>query len=346
MRALDPDAVIPWLASAFRRGVGKNVLAGVADDDCGVIQLGKTIAVLSVDFLNATPIAEQLGLGGDRTLGRLAVAATLADLYGSGATPRALLIAVTLPHGYPEHRFRALMSGARLEASRWRVPVIGGDTKLGRARALLTCGLGTAESRNGLFLTRKARAGDAIFASGDLGTCAAATFLISSLPRGGHVPRWAREAITIPALPAARSRALSRLEVVHGGIDISDGLAADLRHMCDVSGVGAVLQADSIPVSPRVVKLGTAVNVPPWAFSLTSGGDFQFIVTVPPRAWAAVARLGFAKIGMITRGLDLLIERKGSRPTALPKVGHRDRRGQKFGAEIRSILQGVKRGAN
>ena len=82
MRALDPDAVIPWLASAFRRKVGNNVLAGVAEDDCGVIQLGSTIAVLSVDFLNATPIAEQLNLGGDRTLGRLAVAATLADLYG------------------------------------------------------------------------------------------------------------------------------------------------------------------------------------------------------------------------------------------------------------------------
>jgi hypothetical protein len=65
-KPLDPDRVVPWLAATFKRSGWKGLVAGVGDDDCGVIQLEETIAVLSADFLNATPIVEQLGLGGER----------------------------------------------------------------------------------------------------------------------------------------------------------------------------------------------------------------------------------------------------------------------------------------
>ena len=89
-RPLNPDDAIQWLRTTFR-SVDPDVIAGVADDDCGVLRLGRTLVVVTADFLNATPIAEQTGLGNERTLGRLAVAATIADLIGSGATPRALI---------------------------------------------------------------------------------------------------------------------------------------------------------------------------------------------------------------------------------------------------------------
>lgn len=191
-KALDPDTIVPWLASAFPRRTSPHVVSGVGEDDCGVVRLGNTIAVLSTDFLNATPIAEQLGLGDERVLGRLVVAATLADLLGSGATPRALLVGVTVPHGYSERRFKKIMLGVREEADRWNVPVIAGDTKLAKARAVLTCGIGTVQSIKQLFLTNRAKAGDAILVSGFLGTCAAATCFVatrktsSSMGRGGH----------------------------------------------------------------------------------------------------------------------------------------------------------------
>src|SRR5437879_1097716 len=100
-RALDPDSIVPWLMAVLNRRHTTGVVAGVGDDDCGVIRFGKTLAVVSVDFVNATPIAEQLRLGSEQAIGRLAVAATLADLLGSGALPRALMVGVTVPHGYP-----------------------------------------------------------------------------------------------------------------------------------------------------------------------------------------------------------------------------------------------------
>jgi len=336
---LNPDALVPWLASTFKRTGWRGLLAGVGEDDCGVIQLGNSIAIISADFLNATPIVEQLGLGGERVLGRLAVAATLADLLGSGAIPRALLVCLTLPHSYPEERFKDLMLGARMESSRWRVPVIAGDTKLGAARAILTCGLGSASSKRHLFLANKARPGDIIFASGTLGTCAAATCLAEQTE---IIPRWALRAITIPRLPMLRSRKLSALQIAHAGTDISDGLAVDLRRMCDASGVGALLEADRIPVDSHVFAIAKNEQVSPWAFSLASGGDFQFIVTVPQSASIAAVRLGFARIGIVTRERRFwLSDQGGKRRWRLPELGHRDRKGQRFVDEIRDIIRRV-----
>jgi thiamine-monophosphate kinase len=342
--ALDPDKVVPWLASAFKLSGRRDVIAGVADDDCGVIQIGKTIAVLSTDFLNATPIAEQLGICGERGLGRIAVAVTLSDLLGSGAIPHALLVAITVPHGYPEDSFRELMLGARYESNRWNVPIIGGDTKLGSARAILTCGIGTVDSRRELFLASNAKPGDLIFSSGYLGTCAAATCIASQAP---VTPRWAQRAIAVPDLPFHRSRALAKLRVAHAGIDVSDGLAADLHRLCKASCVGAVLEVDRIPIHPGVRKVAIRDQVPAWTFSLASGGDFQFIVTVPQRARVKVENLGFTKIGTITRERNLWLQEQGGKiRRELPEVGHKDRQGQRFVDEIRRIVQEANHGYN
>jgi thiamine-monophosphate kinase len=341
-KSLDPDEIVPWLASSFKRDGWKGLLAGVGEDDCGVMQLGDTCVILSVDFLNATPIAEQLNLGGERVLGRLAVAATLSDLLGSGAVPRALLVAVTVPHNYRENLFKEVMRGAKAESIRWNVPIIAGDTKLGRGRAILTCGVGTVESPKQLFLANRARAGDIILASGCLGTCAAATCLASTRR---PVPRWARLAITVPNLPIQRSQALAKLRIAHGGIDISDGLAADLRRMCAASKVGAILEVDQIPMHPRVYEVARKEQVPPWAFSLASGGDFQFIVTVPPKACGAAEGLGFTRIGMITQDRRFwLTNSKRKVIFRLPVVGHKDRQGQLFADEIRRIVSETKHG--
>ena len=342
--ALDPDGVVSWLASALKVQDRKDVLAGVADDDCGVIETGRSIAVLSADFLNATPIAEQLGLCSERGLGRIAVAATLSDLLGSGALPRALLVAITAPHGYPERSFRELMLGTRYEARRWNVPIIGGDTKLGSMRAILTCGIGTVNSKRELFLANHAKPGDIIFSSGYLGTCAAATCAASHT---ASVPRWAKRAITVPDLPFVKSRALAKLRCAHAGIDVSDGLAADLSTLCKASRVGAVLDVDKIPIHPRVREIAIRENVTPWAFSLASGGDFQFIVTAPQRACSKVESLGFKRIGTITKEHDLWLRDESNHiRRKLPRVGHKDRRGQEFVDEIRRIVQEMSHGRN
>src|ERR1035438_1175277 len=137
-KLLDPDEMPPWIAGLWPHGRRPTkVLAGVNDDDCAVVKWDGRYLIATTDFLNANPIALELGVGSMWDLGRLVVASNLSDLCGSGALPVALLIGVTLPHGTTVTEFKSFMRGVKFETDRHGVPVVGGDSKLGKGRALL-----------------------------------------------------------------------------------------------------------------------------------------------------------------------------------------------------------------
>jgi thiamine-monophosphate kinase len=131
---LDPDEAPIWLAKLWNTSLSEDVIAGVDEDDCAVLFFSDSVLVATTDFLNASPIALQLGLGDLYDLGRLLVAANLSDLCGTGAKPRALLTAITMERGSSQEDFQRLALGIDEEARRWKVPVVGGDTKLGAPR--------------------------------------------------------------------------------------------------------------------------------------------------------------------------------------------------------------------
>ncbi len=160
-----------------------------------------------------------------------------------------MLIAVRLSRHEPGTAFDSLMKGVRHESRRWRVPVVGGDTKLGDSNALLGVALGSAHSRRNLFLKGAARPGDLLWISGEIGSCNAAVFVgLRNRRMSPAWERWARTAITTPKLPLMKSRKLSLAGLGRGGTDISDGLGADLQHLCLASGTGAIVDAERIPV--------------------------------------------------------------------------------------------------
>jgi thiamine monophosphate kinase len=105
------------------------------------------------------------------------------------------------------------------------------------------------------------------------------------------------------------------------------------------------LEVDKIPLHPRVREVAAREGVPAWAFSLASGGDFQFIVTVPARAKDKLEALGFTMIGGITKDRSRwFLEEGGKLRWKIPEVGHKDRKGQRFSDEIRQIVQEMSRG--
>lgn len=339
MGRFDPDAMPPWIASLDPEGNRPPwVVAGVNEDDCAVLQWSEPLVVATIDFLNARPIALQLGIASMWDLGRLVFAANLSDLCGSGARPVAFLVGAMLARDSEEEDFRALMEGVQFEARRWEVPIVGGDSKLGDATAILGVAIGTARSPDNLFLQNRARTGDIVWVSGSLGSCSAATVGLDAGIMPEEWDTWAREAILVPQLPITRSRALSECGFGRGGVDISDGLGADLRDLCLASGVGIVIDAASIPVEPEVSRLAAAIDVPAWAFAFGSGGDFQFAVTTPAEQRERVAFLGFTEIGQIIDAPDYTLNLPGGKQVRMPTVGHRDARDMGFAAEIRAIV--------
>lgn len=336
---LDPDAVPAALAMMFAtRKSQPDLLAGVDDDDCAVLRWEHPFLVVTTDYVNANPIALEFGVGDQSTIGRLVVAANLADILGTGAVPVCLLLSVVMPRDADATEFQALVNGARAEAERWSVPIVGGDTKLGSALAVCGTAIGAADHEAGLFLKYRARPGDAIWSSGNLGSCSAAVLGMAHRIPDENFTSWAVNVLTSPNLPIAQSRAVSELRLSSGGTDISDGLGTDLAQMCAASGVGATVDLQEIPIHPQAASIGGRLGLPPWAFAFGIGGEFQFIVTAPSAATDAMARLGLSRIGTVTASLDLLVRRCDGRIRELPRGGHRDGRRMSFASEVSKLV--------
>ena len=337
-RSLDPDDVPFWLATLWPSRKYPDVITGINEDDCAVLSFKEEILVVTADFLNASPIALQLGFGNLHDLGRLLVAVNLADLCGSGANPKALLTAITMDHGSSTEDHRQLMLGIHEEATRWELPVVGGDTKLGSARALLAVAIGSAKSKQHLFLRNQARLGDEIWLSGEVGACCAAVVGLSDAIMSEEWNQWARQAVLRPYLPMDQSRRLSDAALAHAGTDISDGLGADLASICRASGVGARVFIDKLPIPAEVLKLASAMDLPPYRFALGVGGDLQFLVTAPTSSSDAMNALGFINIGQITAQHEIVLVYPDGAARPMPQHGHRDARRLSFLEEVRYLL--------
>lgn len=337
---LDPDEMPPWIARLWPNGRRpRSVVAGVNDDDCAVLKWNGHYLVATTDFLNANPIALELGVGDMWDLGRLVVASNLSDLCGSGALPIALLIGVTLPHTATVAEFKQLMRGVKFESDRHGVPVVGGDSKLGKCRALHGVAIGSAQSRRNLFLKNGAKPGDVLWVSGNLGSVAAAVWGYGRADLSPKWKAWARKALLIPRLPLKASQKISACALGHGGTDISDGFGADLLDMCEASSVGAIVNVAMIPTVPEVKRAARIANVSAWRFAFASGGDFQFIVTTAKSAREKMKRFGLREIGEITKGRRLGLRSPDGEVIELPTKGHRDRRRLTFAEEIDVLIK-------
>lgn len=340
---LSPETSFDLLARLFScRNNDKRVLAGVNDDDCAVLHWPADCVIATTDFVNASPVSLELGIGDLSVVGRLAVASNIADLAGTGAVPRCILLNVMLPRDSTLEDLLLIARGARLEAERWDVPIVGGDTKLGRHTAVAATAIGDSDCKEWLRLKFQAQPGDEIWISGELGSCCAAVAGWRDFRHIDPWRTWASQVLTVPSLPLEKSAELNKLKASRAGTDVSDGLGMDLRQMCASSGVGARVFPDMIPVHPNAAVVARRLGVPPWAPAFGIGGDFAFVAAVSPARSEDAARIGLHRIGMFTESPDLLIEAEPGRMVRMPSGGHEDGRRMSFEEETRYLIEEVR----
>ena len=243
----------------------QTVVAG-AGDDCAVLDLGipgqyllfKTDAVVEgVHFTKATP---------PEKAGRKALARCLSDVAAMAGTPTAAVITLGLPADFEAGRVEAIYGGINLLAERHGVAIVGGETTTNPGQILLSIALVGTVRKEKCLLRSGARPGDAIFVTGELGGSLAMKHL-------DFEPR------------LAEARWLADHFAIHAMIDISDGLAGDLRHLLLASRVGGELMSASIPISraARLQARGDSSSKPPLLAALTDGEDFELLFTVSSR---------------------------------------------------------------
>ena len=285
-----------------------------AGDDCAVLDIGvpgryvlfKTDAVVEgVHFTNETA-PEKVG---HKALGRC-----LSDVAAMGGTATAALITLALRPNFDVSFVDRIYAGINDLAKRYGVAIVGGETTTNPEHLLISVALLGTVDRAHCIQRAGARAGDAIFVTGQLGGSRAGKHLdFEPRLREGQ---WLATHIDI-----------------HAMIDISDGLAGDLRHILRASGSGAELLSDSIPIS-REAKLKArheSSAKPPLLAALTDGEDFELLFTVASSeavtvldAWKKqFPELPLTCIGRITEGHGLkLRDKNGLREIALHGYEH------------------------
>ena len=335
---IDPDNIPIWLKKFWSKANYKNIFAGINDDDCAIIKLGnKTKIIITTDFLNANPISVELGICNNYDLGRLIVASNISDLCGTGAEPIAFLLGVTMLNSDKNEELYSLFEGVRYELNKISIPLIGGDTKLGKARAFIGTAIGYADEKRKLFLKNSAKPNDILWVSGKTGSVSASVFGISKSLMDENWTNEAKRYILNSDVPIQKSELVALSKIANGGTDISDGLGADLNDMLDSSGVGAEVYAELIPFNSLVSELAQKIQIEPWMFSFVIGGDFQFLITSNSKYKRQMKEFGFTEIGKITEKREKLLI-YNNKKVDLPSYGHRDKRGLRFSDEVSLIL--------
>lgn len=278
---------------------------GVGDDAAVVRALRGAELVLTTDLLIA---GRHFRLDADpRALGHKALAVNLSDLAAMGAAPRWALLAIALPRA--DARWLAAFSRGFLRlARRHGVELVGGDTTRG---PLAICVQLVGEVPAGRALTRSgARVGDDVWVSGTLGDAALALAVLE-----GRIALAPRERARLerklhaPSPRLALGVALRGL--AHAAIDVSDGLLADLGHICERSRVAAVIELDRIPASPAVKRRLDRRLV---REALLSGGDdYELVFTAARARRARLERIG-RRLGLRLTRIGAIVPPRRGRP--------------------------------
>ncbi len=265
-------------------GVGRpDVIVGVGDDAALVtVAPGQQLA-LAIDTLVAGVHFPPDVAPAD--LGHKALAVNLSDLAAMGAEPAWATLALTLPE-VDESWLAGFATGFAALAVQHGVQLIGGDTTRGpltitvQVHGLLAAG--KALRRNG------AGVGDEVYVTGTLGDAAVALRLWQSEARRSSDP----DAISLYARlhrPTPRmAMGLALRDLASAAVDVSDGLAADLAHVLDASGVGATLDVTRLPLSTALRSHWGGSESEARRLALSGGDDYELCFTAPAARRAAV----------------------------------------------------------
>ena len=249
-------------------------------------------------LLNVTP-GQQLAMASDtlvagvhfpetasgRQVATRSLCVNLSDMAAMGANPRWFTLALTLPSDKANAEWLADFSAGLGDiAKQHNVALVGGDTTSGPLTLTLTL---VGEVAVGEALTRGgAGPGDAVFVTGSLGDGAAALELITNNRR---LQRNSDRLLQRFYCPEPQIQAGLKLRSVASAcIDISDGLMADLGHICKASGVSAVIQTEQLPIATEILEL-SPLDALEWA--LCGGDDYQLCFTVAADKLAKVKAL-------------------------------------------------------
>jgi len=280
------------------------ILGGVENDDCALIEAGERYLVATTDMLHRQ--TDFPDIMNPWQMGWMAVAVNLSDIAAMGAEPAGLLMAVGLPPEADLYFIDELFSGFRDCAAYYGTSILGGDTDSHQELTVTGTALGWVE--RDLVLRRSgAHPGDLLCTTGSLGGA------------GGGLYAWREERLNSPFIEKLleleprlkEGRALAKSGAVTAMMDNSDGLALSLSDLSVVSRVGFAVYEERLPLAEGLEEMVGRERAVEMVFS--AGGDFELVFTVRRERLEAARRA--CKLTVIGEAVEegIWVERDGER---------------------------------
>ena len=305
---------------------------GLKDDAARLVSSPGHDVIMTVDTVIAG-----VHFRADDPPGRVAQKAlrvNLSDLAAKGARPLGFLQALSLNDGITDEYLRAYADGLAADVAAFSTPLFGGDTTSGPGPMTVSITAYGEVPHGQMILRSGARAGDAVCVTGTVGdgalglACLSGDLRLSAAHEAALVARYQLPEPRLAAGLALRGRATACL-------DISDGLVADIGHICTASNVAAVIVREAIPLS-AAARAAVTQDPALWARVLGGGDDYELAFTLPKDGVEGIARLAEAAgvpltvIGRIEEAEDaklgaVTVVDAAGKPVAVPSTGYRHR---------------------
>lgn len=322
----DPDEfalIAKYFAPLARSSPGS---LGLLDDAALLdAETGRTLVVAADMAVEGVHFAED---DPPSTVGRKVLRFNLSDLAAMGAVPIAYLLTLALPKERSIDWVAALAEGLALDQDAFKITLIGGDTTATPGPATLSVTvLGSVEA-GGALLRSGAKPGDAVFVSGTIGDGGLGLRASKGELLGASASdrQYLEGRYRLPEPRLSLGQAL--VGTATAAIDVSDGLVADLGHVCRTSNVGAVIEAARVPLSHQAERTASNCGVPLGSL-LTGGDDYELLFCLPEHRLDItddLTRAGdirITRIGRIIEGDGVQVVDEDGKAMTLESEGYR-----------------------
>lgn len=287
-----------------------SVLVSIGDDCAVVVPSPDRHLIITTDTL-VESIHFDLDYFDPWYLGRKTAAVNLSDVGAMGGNPRWALLNLAVRPGMTDRFWDSFSKGLISRLSEYGVSLVGGDTVSTPDRLSLSLTL-IGEVKKGEWLSRShAQPDDLIYCSGNLGEAAAGLGLLRKYKekrnpfKGRKGAHWIPKAVLkhlvnrhLDPEPRVRlGQALASSGMVKTAIDVSDGIATDLAHVCKNSRVGAEVWAREMPVSRALKRTSWILGISPLNLALTGGEDFELLWTVSEKMEYEIRKIAVKILG-------------------------------------------------
>ena len=291
-----------------------NFLIKGIGDDCAVIAKDAADCLLLTTDTLVEGVHFNLDWHPPYLLGRKSGAVNVSDIAAMGGQPRICLLSVAFPADVPTW-FEDFMAGFTSILQEHNTVLVGGDTVKGQRDIVISVTLVGEADRKSICFRTGAEPSDTVLVSGPLGNAAAGLALCQKGLYGSKdsQKKWQElfKAHLDPEPLVSLGKVLAASGLVSAMLDISDGVATDLAHLCTASRVGAEILMDRLPVSAVLEEASVELKVKAADWILRGGEDYQLLFTTKPSDEKKLRQLVVEQTGKEIFAVGSIIEGQG-----------------------------------